>query len=239
MKRMRSFQGIFILPFSFLYSFIVHQFPRVTTKLLYPLALISRLLLHVLKVTQYLLKLFRPCPVLIRFALYKCGGSFRPGLWFSVLSPQNICIGDNFSSGEFVRLQAWPSYKGKIHSTSNDVLISIGDNVYMNNSSFISACLGVEIGNYCLIGSNVFITDNSHGSTSLVTSPRIDQPLSSKGKVVIGQNVWICSNVIITSGCAIGSNSIIAANSVVTGRVEAGSLYGGVPARLIRRLDLV
>jgi len=217
----------------------VYQFPSITPKLLHLLALISRLLLQILKAIQYLFKLFRPSPVLIRFALYKCGRNFRPGLWFSVLSPKNICVGDNFSSGEFVRLQAWPSYKGKIHSTSSDVLISIGDSVYMNNNSFISACLGVEIGSHCLIGSNVFITDNSHGSTSLVTSPRVDQPLNSKGKVVIGHNVWICSNVVITSGCVIGSNSIVAANSVVTGRVEAGSLYGGVPARLIRRLDFV
>jgi acetyltransferase-like isoleucine patch superfamily enzyme len=217
----------------------VYRFPSFKPNLLHFLAFISRLLLQILKAIQYLFKLLRPSPVLIRYALYKCGGNFRPGLWFSVLSPKNICIGDNFSSGEFVRLQAWPSYKGKIYSSSSNILISIGDSVYINNNSFISACLGVEIGSHCLIGSNVFITDNSHGSTSLVTSPRIDQPLSSKGKVVIGQNVWICSNVVICSGCVIGSNSIIAANSVVTGRVDAGCLYGGVPARLIRRLDLV
>ena len=87
-----------------------------------------------------------------------------------------------------------------------------------------------------MIGSNVLITDNSHGHITLTDQPRIEQPLSSNGTVDIGNNVWICNNVVIVSGVKVGSNSIVAANSVVTGSVPEASLVGGVPARVIRYL---
>ena len=54
------------------------------------------------------------------------------------------------------------------------------------------------------------------------------------GNVLIGDYVWIGANVFIGPGVKIGNNSVIGANSVVTKDVEAFSIVGGVPAKLIR-----
>lgn len=54
------------------------------------------------------------------------------------------------------------------------------------------------------------------------------------GDIIIGDGVWIGANVFINPGVIIRDNSVIGANSVVTKNVEANSIVGGVPARLIR-----
>jgi acetyltransferase-like isoleucine patch superfamily enzyme len=115
--------------------------------------------------------------------------------------------------------------------------MNIGSDVFINDSTYITAAYGINIGDHCLIGSNVLITDNSHGEISFDATPRIQQPLSTKGPVSIGNNVWICNNAVIASGVAIGDHCIVAANSVVTKSFPAGSLIAGVPAMHVRSLN--
>lgn len=55
-----------------------------------------------------------------------------------------------------------------------------------------------------------------------------------KYSVIIGNDVWIASNVTILEGIKIGDGAIIAASSVVTKDVPPYSIYGGNPAKLIR-----
>lgn len=54
--------------------------------------------------------------------------------------------------------------------------------------------------------------------------------------VSIGVNVWVGANCVLLPGCRIGDNAVIAAGSVVRGEVPPGEIWGGVPAKLIRRL---
>ena len=58
---------------------------------------------------------------------------------------------------------------------------------------------------------------------------------STKGDVIIGNDVWIGADVTIMSGVTIGDGAVIANNSHVVKDVEAYSLVGGNPARLIKR----
>ena len=50
----------------------------------------------------------------------------------------------------------------------------------------------------------------------------------------IGNDVWIGSHVLILDGVSVGDGAIIATGAVVTKDIEPYSIYGGVPARLIR-----
>ena len=52
--------------------------------------------------------------------------------------------------------------------------------------------------------------------------------------IVIGDHVWIGSNVTILKGVSIGDGSVVAAGSIVINDVPAGSLVGGVPARILK-----
>jgi acetyltransferase-like isoleucine patch superfamily enzyme len=66
-----------------------------------------------------------------------------------------------------------------------------------------------------------------------------EQPLTSKGPIVIGDGAWLGTNVIVLSGVTIGPGAIVGAGSVVTRDVPPEAVVAGNPARLVgaRRVD--
>ena len=66
--------------------------------------------------------------------------------------------------------------------------------------------------------------------------PPAERPLSSKGRVAIGKNVWLGANVCVLPGVNIGDGVTIAAGSVVTHDIPSYSMAAGVPARIIKSL---
>lgn len=64
--------------------------------------------------------------------------------------------------------------------------------------------------------------------------PHMDQ-LPRKGDTIIGSDVWIGRESVIMPGVHIGDGAIIAAYSVVTRDVEPYAVYGGNPAKFIKR----
>jgi acetyltransferase-like isoleucine patch superfamily enzyme len=57
---------------------------------------------------------------------------------------------------------------------------------------------------------------------------------SSKGDVIIGNDVWIGFGCTILSGVKIGDGAVVAARSVVTKDVPPYAIVGGVPAKVIK-----
>ena len=114
--------------------------------------------------------------------------------------------------------------------------VYIGKNTTINDSVFIHAAGGVSIGENCTI---------SHGVTILSTELDVNKwvkrdpynDLHLEKKVEIGNNVWLCANVTVCPGIRIEDNCVIAAGSVVVKDCEGGYLYGGVPAKKIRKLQ--
>ena len=101
----------------------------------------------------------------------------------------------------------------------------------------------VDIGDNVLMASNIYISDNSHGSykgeASEQTSPDI-APINriyNIKPVIIGRNVWICQGVVVNPGVTIGECAIIGANSVVTHSIPPYSIAVGCPAKVIKQYD--
>lgn len=144
----------------------------------------------------------------------------------------------SFMASPGFRVECWDYYQGHSYKPS----ISIGDNVCFNYNCHIGAINKICIGNNVLVGSQVLITDHSHGElsrTDLQLSPE-KRKLYSKGPVIIGDDVWIGEGVCILPNVTIGNNSVIGANSVVTHDVPPFSIVGGNPARIIKHInDLV
>lgn len=162
---------------------------------------------------------------------WKMISTFSVGYNFTVVTPECISIGNDFYAEENLKLQAWKRYGDLVFFPE----IIIGNNVSMMDNCHISCCKKIQIGDGCLLGSNVFITDNFHGNGSkeqLSIHPNI-RPLYVKGEVIIGKNVWIGRNVCIMPGVTIGDGATIGANAVVTKDVPARGVAVGVPAEVI------
>jgi acetyltransferase-like isoleucine patch superfamily enzyme len=103
----------------------------------------------------------------------------------------------------------------------------------------LSATRSITIGDRCLIGSGVVITDSDHHVVDAhpVSARRTATPLSVPAdEVVIENDVFIGTRAIVLKGVRIGAGSVIAAGSVVTADVPAGVVAGGNPARVLRSL---
>ncbi len=89
----------------------------------------------------------------------------------------------------------------------------------------------ILIGHDVGLGSHALLYSFNHGIA--LGRPYMDQPLQSKGAIVIGDHAWIGMGSIVLSGVHIGEHAVVAAGSVVTHDVPANALAGGVPARVL------
>lgn len=89
----------------------------------------------------------------------------------------------------------------------------------------------ITIGHDCHIAPNVGVITTNHD----ILDPNKHVP----GKpIVIGDNCWIAMNTVILPGVTLGNNTVVAAGAVVTRPFPEGRcVIGGVPARVIKRLD--
>lgn len=165
--------------------------------------------------------------------LANIGKNSQIGKNFSIINPDGISIGDDFSGGCDIALWSWNA----VNIKGDDCKLIIKNNVSITDRCIISAANRIEIGNGCLLGRDTFITDNSHGKNitleELDISPH-ERDIYSKGTVIIGDNVWTGKNVCIMPNVKIGNGAIIGANSVVTHNIPPYSVAVGSPAKVIK-----
>lgn len=106
----------------------------------------------------------------------------------------------------------------------------IGDHVGMSAVT-IAAFDSIRIGDHCLLGGNVLITDSDwHAVTP---ADRLANLPGRTAPVTIGNNVFIGTRAVILKGTVIGDNTVIGAGSVVSGTIPAGVIAAGNPCRVI------
>lgn len=168
--------------------------------------------------------------------LANIGKNSQIGQNFSIINPDGISIGDNFSGGCDIALWSWNA----VNIKGDDCKLIIKNNVSITDRCIISAANRIEIGNGCLLGRDTFITDNSHGENISINELNIsphERNIFSKGPVIIGDNVWTGKNVCIMPNVKIGNGAIIGANSVVTHNIPPYSVAVGSPAKVIKTIE--
>ena len=113
---------------------------------------------------------------------------------------------------------------------SNFTNIKIGHGCRINENVFIQ---GAIIGDKVMIAPNVSILSKTHNHDR-VDIPMVDQGDTDEVLPEIGTDVWIGRNAIIFPGVKIGDGAIIGAASLVNKDVEAYTVVGGIPAKLIK-----
>ncbi len=88
-----------------------------------------------------------------------------------------------------------------------------------------------------LIGHDVGIAQGcalySYNHGTALGRPISEQPLESKGPIVIEDHVWLGVGVIVLDGVRIGTGAVVGAGAVVTQDIPANAFAAGVPARVI------
>tara|TARA_B110000259_G_C13739032_1_gene291704 strand:+ start:103 stop:522 length:420 start_codon:yes stop_codon:yes gene_type:complete len=117
--------------------------------------------------------------------------------------------------------------------TGNLSNLSVGENSVVNSGANFRFKEGlIKIGKDCLLAQNISIIANSYVIDDRKYISTSDMKASN---VTIGDNVWIGTNVVIMPGVFIGDNSIIGSSAVLTKNVPNNEVWGGIPARLIRK----
>jgi acetyltransferase-like isoleucine patch superfamily enzyme len=109
--------------------------------------------------------------------------------------------------------------------------LAIGEGVFLNGGCSIEAWHDVRIGKGVLLAPFVSIIDDDCHEV---------EPGSSgyKGPTIIGDGVWLGRNVSVLPGVKVGDGSVVGANSVVSRDIPPNCFAAGVPARVIRELDI-
>lgn len=155
------------------------------------------------------------------------------GEYSRIIGTAFIKVGPKCSVGRFAWIEAIQ------HPLDMPPMLQVGESFSASERLHIACMNRVSIGDNCLIGSGVHITDHNHGSyngeaQSRPTEPPILRRLVSNGPVQIGARVWIGDNVVIIGPACIGDGAIVGANSVVLGEVAAQTMVVGSPARVVK-----
>lgn len=115
------------------------------------------------------------------------------------------------------------------------------NNIYIQGFTFINsrarfsapANTKIVISKNCLIGPDVTFESVNHG---LLVDKKSGRG-AILGNIVVEEDVWIGCKTIVLQNVTIQNNSVVAAGSVVTKSVDKFQLVGGIPAKLIKKLN--
>ena len=112
-----------------------------------------------------------------------------------------------------------------------DIQVFEGGTLELGKGSFINSDCKIRCHKMITIGDNCAI---SHDFTVMDSDAHELNGKRNTNPVHIGNHVWIGTRVTVLNGVRVGDGAVIAAGSLVTADVPAGSLVGGVPAKIIK-----
>ncbi|WP_282780623.1 acyltransferase [Phaeodactylibacter xiamenensis] len=169
---------------------------------------------------------------------------FRIFIWLITRLPYFKFIRETQSSNDPITFNIW--FKQKIlgynksaywpvHYTSRvvgwqNISVGVGTNPGYNPSIYIQGTGKLIFGNYTTVGQNTGILSGGHDV--------YDHRILLKKETKIGSYCWIGMNSTILPGVVLGDNTVVAAGTVVTKSFPEGNcIIGGVPAKIIKKLD--
>lgn len=146
-------------------------------------------------------------------------------------------IGRNFicNSGKNYSIDSTPCAKIRVMPNA---YLEFGENSGISNT-IIHCYNNIKIGNNVNIGAGCMIFDtNFHSINWQDRKNRIKDVNNAKTSPIrIDDFVFIGANCIICKGVLIGAKSMVAAGSVVVSNIPSGEIWGGNPAKFIKKIE--
>ena len=124
------------------------------------------------------------------------------------------------------------------------IYVGSGATLYIGFNSGISNCVincqtEIRIGNYVNIGAGTALIDSNFHSTNWKDREdrSLDSMNSKKSSIVIEDYAFIGMRCSILKGVHVGSKAIVAAGSVVVCDIPENEIWGGNPAKFIKKLN--
>ena len=148
---------------------------------------------------------------------------------------KNIKFGINKLKGSKAETLLRMSKNAKWYSNNGadifyNVTIEIKENAELNSDFFsinsrsvIIVAKKITIGEDAMMGRNILIYDSDHHQLRNEENQIINPPQ----EVVIGEHVWLTSNITVLKGVTIGKNSLITAQTLVRKNIENDSIAAG------------
>lgn len=117
-----------------------------------------------------------------------------------------------------------------------DAILRFNGRVGMSNTVIV-ATHKITIGDNVMIGGGVTIVDSDfHSKDSSDWFTENDELHMPSIPVEIGNNVFLGMNSIVLKGVTIGDGAVIGAGSVVASNIPSNEIWGGNPARFIKKI---
>lgn len=163
--------------------------------------------------------------------------SFNGHSVLSISPKSKVHIGNGFINNSGVENGIGNECYSKIHVADNAELY-IGEHCGISNT-VIQCTTRIVIGDRVRIGNGSMLMDSDFHSLDWTKrtyyDKHSDEPIKCS-PISIGHNVFIGARTIICKGVCIGEHSIIAAGSVVTKSVPPDEMWGGAPAKFIKKV---
>jgi acetyltransferase-like isoleucine patch superfamily enzyme len=142
---------------------------------------------------------------------------------------EKIVLGDN------VKIGAYSNLLSTSHFSKFGKGMKIGNNSAIGDFTHFGAPGGIEIGNDVIMGSYISFHSENHNFSD--TSKLIREQGTTSIGIKLGNNIWVGAKVTFLDGCSVGDNSVVAAGAVVNGVYPNNCVIGGVPAKIIKKIE--
>jgi acetyltransferase-like isoleucine patch superfamily enzyme len=174
----------------------------------------------------------------------RIGQNFQCDSWPQVLITDNgkVNIGDNVYFRKDIELRAHGNAtvdiqgnnridKGVRILAANDSSLVIGNRTRIGLHSVFNGGDDIHIGEGVLISGFVYLQTSNH---SYAKSGDIQKQGYIHKPIKLGDDCWLAAHVVVLPGVTINDGAIIGSNAVVTKDVEANTINGGIPSKLIK-----
>ena len=112
--------------------------------------------------------------------------------------------------------------------------LHLGDEVFINAGCCLDTSARITLGSRVQLAYQVTLVTGGHqiGPHECRAGSHAPQPIT------VEEGAWIGARALILPGVTIGAGAVVAAGSVVTKDVAPDVLVAGVPAKVVRSLDV-